>query len=123
MRTRESLPFGHPGCPVTGKRAGTFIDTGKDLKIVNPNGVGWKRWDFCVSEAGALLLGRHIGMLDRADAAELKAEVITLKHRVSQLEDELSDADAFIDGTEALARKGLQIRRPPGRPKKPTKED
>lgn len=112
MRTRDGLPHGHPGCPVTGKRAGRFIDTGKQIRSGN------KLEQLLIHEAGVLLLGRHVGMLDRDDATDLKAEVITAKHRVSQLEDELSEADAFIDGTEALARKGLAIKRPPGRPKK-----
>lgn len=112
MRTREGLPFGHAGCPITGKTAGKFIDTGHVIRVGN------KVQPLFIHHAAATILGRHVGMLDREDAAALRADVITLNHRISQLEDELSEADAFIDGTEALARKGLQVKRPPGRPKK-----
>ena len=117
MRTREGLPFGHAGCPITGKKAGTFIDTGHVIRHGN------RVVPLYIHEAGAAILGKHIGMLAREDAAALNAEVITLKRRVEQLELELSEADAFIDGTEALARKGLQIKRPPGRPRKKENPD
>lgn len=119
MRTREgSLPFGHPGCPVTGKQGGTFIDTGKTLRV------GPRVWPLLIHESAARILGRHVGMLDRADAADLKAEVIAAKHRVAELEDQLAEADALNDGIDALARKGLVVRKAPGRPpkKKPDTE-
>ena len=118
MRTREGLPFGHPGCPVTGKRSGRFIDTGKSIRV------GGKMEQLFVHEAGVQIMARQIGMLTREENADQAAELIALKHRVSQLEDELAEADAFIDGTEALVQRGLVVRKAPGRPKKqqPTKD-
>lgn len=113
MRTREgSLPFGHPGCPVTGKQNGTFIDTAKTIRV------GPKLWPLLIHESAALILGRHVGMLDRQDTADLKAEVIAAKHRVAQLEAELAEADALNDGIDALTKKGLVVRKAPGRPPK-----
>jgi hypothetical protein len=114
MRSREGLPFAHPGCPVTGKKAGKFVDTGKIFVLAG------KRWPLLIHESGAAILGRHVGMLDREDVAALNAELITLRHKVSSLELELMEADAAIDGTEALVRQGMRVTRPPGRPKKST---
>jgi hypothetical protein len=113
MRTREGLPHKHRGCPITGKQAGTFIDTGKWLQLNARD-----REPLLISEAGAHILGRHLGMLEPSEAAKLKADLLTAQHRVSQLEEELAEADAFIDGTEAPVRRGMRVARPPGRPPK-----
>lgn len=115
MRTREGLPFGHPGCPVTGKRAGTFIDTGKMIAAGN------KRVSLLISEAGALILGRHLGMVEREDHATQTEELISLKHHLAATEDQLHEAHAELDGVDALTKRGLVVRKAPGRP--PKKKD
>lgn len=112
MRTRDGLPFGHPGCPVTGKKAGVFIDTGKTYRVGN------QMVPLIISEAGALILGRHIGMLDREISVEKTEQIIELRQTVDQLERELAEADAIEQGITALHKKGFQVKRAPARPKK-----
>jgi hypothetical protein len=117
VRTREGLPHGHPGCPVTGKRSGRFIDTGKTIRAGN------KLEQLLVHEAGALILGRHIGMLDRDSYTEQAEQLINLKHQLAAAEDELVQVNAELDGVDALTRRGLVVRKAPGRPPKKKQDD
>ena len=112
MRTREGLPFGHPGCPVTGKQSGRFIDTGKTLRTGN----GLQQ--LLIHEAAARVLGRAIGMVDREERSDQDAELISLRHQIAALEDEVAQLNAEVDGIDALARRGLVVRKAPGRPPK-----
>ena len=123
MRTRESLPFGFSGCPITGKRADErgFIDTGKTIRV------GAKREPLIISWAGAHILGRHIGMLERQEANDIREENINLKHQIRDLELELESADAALDGTDALVKHGMRVakvagRKPKRRPSDPVEE-
>ena len=117
MRTREGLPFGHPGCPVTGKRTGRFIDTGQTITAGN------KRAQLLIHESGALILGRTLGMLDPEAKKEQDEQIINLKHRLAAAEDELAEVNRELDGVDALTRRGLVIRKAPGRPKKQQPKD
>lgn len=112
MRTRDGLPFAHPGCPVTGKRAGKFIDTGQTQRL------GQKMVPLIIHEAGARLLGRHIGMVDRDARSVQDEELISLRKRCEQLELENDELNAELDGIEGLTKRGLVIRKLPGRPPK-----
>lgn len=112
MKMREGLPFGHPGCPVTGKRAGKFIDTGKTIRV------GAKLEQLLIHEAGVRILGRQIGMVDRDARSKQDEELISLRHKVRQLEQELDEVNRELDGVDALTKRGLVIRKTPGRPKK-----
>ena len=113
MRSRESLPFGYAGCPITGKKADVrgFVDTGKTIRV------GSKLVPLIVSVSGAHILGRHVGMLEREDAQVIREENIELKQQNARLEEELQDADGWLDGVDALKRKGLTVQRRSGRPK------
>jgi hypothetical protein len=109
MRTREGLPFGHPGCPVTGKRAGRFVDTNTSQLIGN------KRVPLLIHEAGVRILGRHFGMVDRDARSEQDEELITLRHQLEAAHAELDIVNAELDGVDALTKRGLVIRKKPGR--------
>jgi hypothetical protein len=103
---------------VTGKQGGTFIDTGKTLRV------GAKVWPLLIHESAALILGRHVGMLDRNDAADLKAEAIASKQRIAQLEDELAHVNRELDGVDALVKnRGYVVRKAPGRKKNTPQEN
>lgn len=112
MKTREGLPFGHSGCPVTGKRSGRFIDTGKAIRV------GRKLEQLLIHEAGVRILGRQIGMVDRESRSDQDEELISLRHKVQHLEQELDEVNRELDGVDALTKRGLVIRKAPGRPKK-----
>jgi hypothetical protein len=114
MRTRDGLPFGHPGCPVVGKKAGQFIDTGKTYRVGNA------MVPLLLSHAAVLALGHHVGMLDRDVEVAQREELIELRQRVEQLESELAEADALEQGITALHRKGFTVKK--ARPRPPRKE-
>jgi hypothetical protein len=111
MRRVQGLPFGVPGCAVFRSRREDpdgFIDTGQQIAGL----------PLYVSAEAVRVMGGEVGLVPREQVAEAKAEALTLRHRVTQLEDELDSVNRELDGIDGLTKRGLVVRKAPGRPKK-----
>ena len=99
-------------CIVSGFTDGPFVDTGVESPYIEP-------WVYI--QVNVLRdMAKVVGMVPEEELAAAKELNAELEHRVTQLELQLQEQDSYLDGIDALARKGFVPRKAPGRPKKAT---
>lgn len=113
MKRVPSLPFGATGCAVLAGRTkdeGGFIETAATHPLTDRR--------VYVSAEAVKIMANEFGYIARDEHAEMKDENLRLHLRVRELEDELAEADKFQQGIDGLTRKGLMLKKAPGRPPK-----
>lgn len=103
--------------PYVGNGGGNaFIDTGMELD-------GFDNHVYISDVAAEAIAREMLGWVPPGELRGAQVEIERLNARVSELEDELAEADKFAESARyTLEKFGTQVRKKPGRPKKKEEE-
>lgn len=109
----EHPPF---RCLLSGLTEGQFVDAG-----VTISSIPFQEPRAQFHPTAVHQLGEAIGMVSEGEHAKALARIEELEDRIAQLREELTEADRQIEAVDALVKKGMVVRKQPGR--KPQKKE